>query len=319
MRTGILVVLLIVLSIMSVFIGNIELRLSDLINGDEAQFDILLLTRLPRLAAVIITGAGMSVCGSIMQQIARNKFISPTTGASVQSASLGLLTATIFFSAFGYAASLAMATLFALAGTFAFIALLKKVQVRNVVLVPLLGIMLGGLIESMAVFMAYRFNMVESLNAWMIGSFTWIVRGRFELLYLSLPLVALAIWFADRFTIAGMGKDISTNLGLRYEQVVNLGLVIVSMVTATVVIIVGAVPFLDLIVPNIVSLYRGDNLRRTIWDTALFGAVFLLICDIFSRLVIFPYEVPIGLTVGVIGGVVFLVLLMRQRSMAEDL
>ncbi len=212
-----------------------------------------------------------------------------------------------------------MATLFALAGTFAFIALLKKVQVRNVVLVPLLGIMLGGLIESMAVFLAYRFNMVESLNAWMIGSFTWIVRGRFELLYLSLPLVALAIWFADRFTIAGMGKDISTNLGLRYEQVVNLGLVIVSMVTATVVIIVGAVPFLDLIVPNIVSLYRGDNLRRTIWDTALFGAVFLLICDIFSRLVIFPYEVPIGLTVGVIGGVVFLVLLMRQRSMAEDL
>lgn len=315
MKTSYLLILLAVFSVVSLFVGNIEISLSDVLSLNPQKIEILTLTRIPRLAAIVITGAGMSICGLILQQISRNKFVSPTTGASVNSANFGLLVATIFFSAYGYVASLALAAIFALLGTFAFISILRKVQVRNVVLVPLLGIMLGGLIESMATFLAYRFNMIESLNAWQVGSFTWIVKGRFELLYLSVPLVFVAFLYANKFTIAGMGEDFSTNLGLNYNKIVNLGLIIVSCVTATVVIIVGAVPFLDLIVPNIVSLYKGDNLRRTIWDTAIFGAVFLLICDIFSRLVIFPYEVPIGLTVSVIGSAAFLILLFRRRTL----
>lgn len=314
MKTSYLIILLVVFSVVSLFIGNISISVQDVLSLNPEKTEILLLTRIPRLAAIIITGAGMSICGLILQHISRNKFVSPTTGASVQSASFGLLIATIFFSAYGYIASLALAALFSLIGTFAFILILRRVQVKNIVLVPLLGIMLGGLIESMATFLAYRFNMVESLNAWMVGSFTWIVKGRFELLYLSIPLVFIAFLYANKFTIAGMGEDFSTNLGLKYNQIVNLGLVIVSLVTATVIIIVGAVPFLDLIVPNIVSLYKGDNLRKTIWDTALFGAVFLLVCDIFSRVVIFPYEVPIGLTVGVIGSTTFLIMLFRRRA-----
>lgn len=314
MKTSYLIILLVVFSVVSLFVGNIEISVQDILSLNPEKIEILTLTRFPRLAAIIITGAGMSICGLILQQISRNKFVSPTTGASVTSANLGLLIATIFFSAYGYLASLVFSAFFALLGTFAFILILRKVQVRNVVLVPLLGIMLGGLIESIATFLAYRFNMIESLNAWMVGSFTWIVKGRFELLYLSIPLVAVAFLYANKFTIAGMGEDFSTNLGLKYNQIVNLGLVIVSLVTATVVIIVGAVPFLDLIVPNIVSLYKGDNLRKTIWDTAIFGAVFLLVCDIFSRLIIFPYEIPIGLTVGVIGSTTFLILLFRRRA-----
>jgi iron complex transport system permease protein len=314
MKTIYLIILLVVFSIVSVFVGNIEISLSDVLSWNPEKIEILTLTRFPRLAAIILTGAGMSICGLILQHISRNKFVSPTTGASVNSANFGLLVATIFFSAYGYLASLVFSAAFALIGTFTFISILRKVQVRNVVLVPLLGIMLGGLIESMATFLAYRYNMIESLNAWQVGSFTWIVKGRFELLYLSIPLVILAFLYANKFTIAGLGEDFSTNLGLKYNQIVNLGLVIVSLVTAMVAIIVGAVPFLDLIVPNIVSLYKGDNLRKTIWDTALFGAVFLLVCDIFSRLIIFPYEIPIGLTVGVIGSATFLILLFRRRS-----
>ena len=314
-KTGYLLILLAVFSAVSLFIGNIDVSWRDVWEWNPQKVEILALTRVPRLASIILTGAGMSICGLILQQISRNKFVSPTTGASVSSASFGLLVATIFFASYGYLASLVIASICALAGTFAFITILRKVQVRNVVLVPLLGIMLGGLIESMATFLAYRFNMVENLNAWMVGSFTWIVRGRFELLYLSVPLVALAFFYANKFTIAGMGEDFSTNLGLKYNQIVNLGLIIVSLVTATIVIIVGAVPFLDLIVPNIVSLYKGDNLRKNIWTTAVFGALFLLVCDIFSRLVVFPYEIPIGLTVGVIGSVIFLVLLFRRRAL----
>lgn len=309
--------ILLVMSIASLFVGNIDIRFADILEMDRETLEILYLTRIPRLAAILITGSGMSICGLIMQQISRNKFVSPTTGTSVQSASFGLLFATVFLSSYGYLASLFFAALFSMAGTFAFILILKKVQVKNIVLVPLLGIMMGGLIEAMATFMAYRYNMIESLNSWMIGSFSWIVKGRFELLFLSVPFVVIAFIYANKFTIAGLGEDFATSLGLKYDQVINLGLLIVSLVTATVVIIVGAIPFLDLIVPNLVSLYKGDNLRRSILDTALAGALFLLICDIFGRLVIFPYEIPIGLTVGVIGSTLFLVLLLRRRSLAE--
>lgn len=276
--------------------------------------DVLLLTRLPRLLSVILTGAAMSVCGLIMQQISQNRLVSPTTGASVDSASLGLLVATIYFSSMGYMGSLLVTAVFALAGTFTFILILRKVQIRNMVLAPLIGLMLGGVIQAMATFLAYRFDMVQSLNAWMIGSFTWITKGRYELLYICVPLVIIAFVYANRFTIAGMGEDMSTNLGLSYARIMNLGLAIVSLVTASVIVIVGAIPFLDLVIPNLVSLYKGDHLKRTLWGTALFGAVFLLVCDIFSRLVIYPYEIPIGLTVGSIGCFVFLTLLMKKGA-----
>ena len=93
-----------------------------------------------------------------------------------------------------------------------------------------------------------------------------------------------------------------------------MGLVIVALISSLVVITVGKIPFLGLIVPNIVTLYKGDNLKNSIWITALLGAVFLLGCDILGRLIIYPYEISIGLVVGVIGSIVFLYLLFRRNG-----
>ena len=86
-----------------------------------------------------------------------------------------------------------------------------------------------------------------------------------------------------------------------YEKVVNLGLVIIALVTVSVVITAGNIPISGLIVPNIVSLYKGDNVGENIGHTALFGALFVLVCDILSRIIIYPYELSVGLTVGVLG------------------
>lgn len=143
-----------------------------------------------------------------------------------------------------------------------------------------------------------------------------ITAGRYEMLYISIPLVVIAYIFADRFTIAGMGEDFARNLGLNYKQAVNVGLVIVALSTTLVVLTVGLIPFLGLVVPNIVSIYRGDNLKNSLSDTALLGAVFILFCDILGRILIYPYEIPIGLTVGVIGSGLFIYLLMRRRDYA---
>ena len=158
---------------------------------------------------------------------------------------------------------------------------------------------------------------MQNIGSWMQGNFSMILKGNYELLYLSIPLIIIAIVFAHKFTVVGMGEDFAINLGLDYKKIVNLGLIIVSIVTVCVVITAGQIPYIGLIVPNIVSLYKGDNVHENIWDTALFGAIFVLICDILARIIVYPYELSVGLTVGVIGSAIFLCLILRRKSYAS--
>ena len=197
-----------------------------------------------------------------------------------------------------------------------FMKIMSKIQFKNIIFVPLVGIMFGNIIGAMTDFFAYKYELTQNVGAWMQGDFSMILKGNYEILYITVPLVILAYVYANRFTVAGMGEDFATNLGLNYKKVVNLGLIIVSLVTVCIVVTAGNIPFIGLIVPNIVSLYKGDNLRDTIWHTGLFGAVFVLVCDILGRIIIYPYEIPIGLTVGVIGSITFLYLILRRNANA---
>jgi iron complex transport system permease protein len=89
------------------------------------------------------------------------------------------------------------------------------------------------------------------MSSWLQGDFSMIVKGQYELIYISIPLVIVAYFYANRFTVAGMGEEFSANLGLNYKQVVNIGLVIVALVTTVVILTAGVIPFLGLIIPNI--------------------------------------------------------------------
>jgi iron complex transport system permease protein len=314
MTRKILIILLVVLSIISLLIGAKQISFMDFITFKESSTQILLISRLPRLISIIVTGVGMSIGGLIMQQITRNKFVSPTTAVTVDSAKLGILVSILFISSTNVFGKMLIAFGFALAGTFLFMYLLRKIKIKNVIFIPLLGIMLGNLIDSITTFFAYRYDLIQNINSWMMGDFSLMIKGRYELLFISIPLVVIAFLYANQFTVAGLGEDFSKNLGVNYHRIVNIGLIIVALITATVVITVGSVPFLGLIIPNIVSIYHGDHLKNTIWDTALLGAVFLLFADIIGRVIIFPYEISIGLTVGVIGSIVFIYLLFRRMA-----
>ena len=131
--------------------------------------------------------------------------------------------------------------------------------------------MLGNVIDSVTTFFAYKHDLIQSIGAWFYGDFSMIVSGRYEMMYITIPLIITAYLYADRFTIAGMGEEFSANLGLNYRQVVNIGMVIVALVTAAVILTVGVIPFLGLIIPNIVTLLRGDHLRQNLFFTALLG------------------------------------------------
>lgn len=312
MKLRYLIVLLIILSLISLFVGVRQISPWDLFNLTETQMQTMVISRLPRLFSIILAGSGLSIAGLIMQQLSRNKFVSPTTAGTMDSASLGILVAILLFPAAGMLQKLVIAFGFALVGSLLFMQILERIRYREAILIPLVGLMLGNIIGSITAFFAYKHDLIQTVNTWLHGDFSVILKGRYELLYISVPLMVLAYLYADRFTVAGMGEDFSINLGLNYRQVVNIGLAIVAMVTAVVVLTVGMLPFLGLIIPNIVTMYRGDNLKGTLPHTAVLGAVFVLGCDIGGRLIIYPYEISIGMMVGVIGSGLFLYLLLRR-------
>jgi len=304
-----LAVSLLILSILSLFIGVIDLDTLSLLSGDVRQLRILIISRLPRLLALLCTGIGMSVAGLIMQQLCMNKFVSPTTGATISSAQFGILLALLFMPDSTLWGRALFAFAAAVAGTWGFVWFIQRIQFKDVVMVPLVGIMFSNIIGGITNFLAYKFEMTQALSTWLTGHFSLVLKGRYELVYLAVPLVILAFLYANHFNIAGMGRDFSKNLGVNYNVILFMGLTIAAMITASVVVVVGAVSYIGLIVPNVVSLFKGDNIRGTLADTALFGALFVLVCDMAGRIVIAPYELPIELIIGIIGSILFIMLL----------
>jgi iron complex transport system permease protein len=314
MKKRYLFLALTILSISSIFIGVKDITPLDLLNLQDDQVQILLISRLPRLISILIAGVSMSICGLIMQQLTRNKFVSPTTAGTMDSARLGILVSLMMFTSASPLEKMGVAFLFALAGTFIFMKILERIRFKDTIFIPLVGLMFGNIIGSITTFFAYKNDLIQNMSSWLQGDFSMIVKGQYELIYISIPLVIVAYFYANRFTVAGMGEEFSANLGLNYKQVVNIGLVIVALVTTVVILTAGVIPFLGLIIPNIVSIYLGDNLKKSLPHTALLGAVFILFCDIFGRLIIYPYEISIGLTVGVIGSIIFIYLLFRRKA-----
>lgn len=306
-----LLVITIILSVISIFVGVSNINI---FNMGTSEIEVLMISRLPRLISILVAGIGMSISGVIMQQISNNKFISPTTATTVDAAKLGVLFSIIIFTSANIFQKMVLSFIFSLVGTFMFMTILKKIKIKNVIFIPLIGIMLGNVIGSITDFFAYKYNLTQSMGAFLQGSFSTVLKGNYEILYLSIPLVIIAFTYVHKFTLAGMGEEMSVSLGLNYKKVTNIGVIIVALISSLVVITVGSIPFVGLIIPNIVSIWKGDNLKNNMPIVALLGASFVLACDIISRLIIAPYEVPIDLTIGVIGAVIFLYLIFRRNK-----
>lgn len=292
--------------------GVLDINPQSLLAGDREQWEVFFISRLPRLLAILCTGVGMSVAGLIMQQLCSNKFVSPTTGATISSAQFGILLALLFMPSSTLRSRALFAFACAILGTWVFVWFIQRIQFKDVVMVPLVGIMFGNVIGGITNYLSYKYEMTQAMSSWLVGHFSIVLSGNYELVWLSVPLVVLAFVFANHFNIVGMGKDFSKNLGVPYNLVLFLGLSIAAMITASVVVVVGSISYIGLIVPNIVAMFKGDKIRGTLVDTALFGAIFVLVCDMIARVVIAPYELPIELIVGIIGSVLFIGLLLYR-------
>ncbi len=313
------IALLALLAFVSLLVGVSDVSVTTLLrlfshNDDDLATQVLVASRVPRTLALLLAGSAMAVAGLLMQMLARNHYVEPTTMGTAESAGMGMLIGILWWPDMPVFGKMGLAAVFALAGTALFLAVLRRIRLRSALIVPLVGLVLSGVIESATTFIAYRFDLMQAARSWMTADFSAIVQGRYEMLWLSLGITLLAMLAADRFTVAGMGQEFATNLGLNYKRLLAQGVLVVAVVTASVIVTVGIIPFVGLIVPNLVRLVVGDNVRKSVLWVAWAGALMALACDLIGRVVIAPYEIPIGTVMGVLGSAMFLALLLSRRK-----
>lgn len=301
------VVVVLALAALSMSVGAYDITTGEL--GTE----MLWITRFPRTVSLILAACAMCVAGLVMQMLTQNRFVEPTTTGTTEWAGLGLLLATLVIPTITIPGKMAVASTFAFIGTMIFLAVLRRIALRSSLIVPLVGMMLGAVVSSLTTFIAMSTNTLQMLGTWFMGSFSAVVRGRYESLWI-VAIVVLVIWIAaDRFTVAGLGRDVAVSVGVRYERVVFFGTALVALAAGVTTVVVGFLPFLGLVIPNLVSMIRGDNLRSNIPWVCIGGASLILVCDVIGRLVRYPFEIPVSMILGVVGAVVFIAMLLRER------
>ena len=314
MKKSYLFLLLLILTILSLFVGVHGVSITGLLEGDEIERMLFIKTRFPRTISLILAGGMLSVGGKIMQHLMQNKFVSEGTIGMMDSARLGILIVMIFLPNSSILTRSFAAFLFAYVGVLLFLSLSKVLPKGDPMILPLTGVMFGNIIGAIATFLAYQFQVVQNVSSWLQGNFATVMEGSYELIYVTIPVFILLYFLGYQITIAGLGSELSTNLGLNHQRLQWIVFALVALGSSSVLLMVGAIPFLGVVVPNLVSLFYGDHFKNTMGLTAIFGAIFLLVCDIIARVLIAPYEIPVSVVVGVIGGALFLFLLMRRKQ-----
>ena len=303
------IVAVFILGIISLFTGVYD------IHGQEDGINMFFITRVPRTAALMLTGAAMSMSGLVTQLVTQNRMVEPTTTGTIEWAGLGLIFVYLIFPAPTLVLRMTGAIIFSFIGTMIFFLFLKRVKLRSSIIVPIIGMMLGAVISAISTFVGLVFQMTQNIETWFVGSFAPVQIGRYEYLWLIILVTILIFIYADRLTLAGLGEDIATSLGANYNKIVILGTGLISLAVGIVAAVIGNLPFLGLIVPNIVSMYRGDDLRSNLPWVCVLGMGIITLCDIISRVIIMPFEVPVSLILGTLGSVTFIVILLRQRRL----
>lgn len=297
-----------ILGVISLFTGVYDIW------GREDGWEMFFITRVPRTVALMLTGAAMAMSGLVMQLITQNRLVEPTTTGTIEWAGLGLLVVYLFVPAPTLLQRMTGAIIFSFIGTMIFFLFLKRVRLRSSLIVPIIGLMLGAVISAISTFLGLFFQMLQIIEGWFVGSFAAVQVGRYEYLWIIVIITILIFIFGNRLTLAGLGEEVTTSLGVNYNRLILLANGLIAVAVGIVAAVIGNLPFLGLIVPNVVSMFRGDDLRSNLPWVCVLGMGTVTLCDIISRVLIMPFEVPVSLILGTLGAVVFITILLRRRK-----
>ena len=321
-----LVSLFLVISfVLGLTLGRYEISISDFFkmlfsqSGYEIERSIVLNLRLPRTIIAALTGLALSVSGLLYQETFQNKLVSPdllgvSSGAGVGAALaivMGLSSVFISFFAFGFGVLTVLATMF----------VTKAFQNKSSMVLTLSGIIVGGCMSAVLSFIKYLADAettLASITFWLMGSFE---QSLMEDVFILLPIVAICsiviLSISWRINIVALGKEEAQTKGINYRLYRTTIIIVATLLTASSVAFAGTISWIGLVVPHIVRLMVGRDTKKTIPMCMLFGATFMIITDILSR-VFTSAEIPLSAVTGFFGTIIFVVLLFIRRDTIRE-
>ena len=287
--------------------------------ADNVDAQVFFVARLPRVLAAALVGSAFALAGVVFQALLRNPLASPDTLGVSAGAALGAITVIAFHldvSIFGVSA-IPIASFAGSAGAFGIIYALSIARRRGTSTMVLLlaGVAISALLSAFNRFITLIADFTDTFRSvrWMMGS---LDVGSYREIVAA--LVPLAVSFAMIFSLPrvldliSLGPDAAESRGVDVKRAERLALVGASLSTGAAVSLGGPIPFVGIIVPHMVRLMIGADHRLVLPASALFGASFLVVCDLLARTIFGPVEPPVGTVTALLGGPFFLWLLFRR-------
>lgn len=288
--------------------------------ADNTDAQIFFIARLPRTLAGAFVGGLLAAAGVVFQGLLRNPLATPYTLGISAGAALGAMLAITFnwsLSAFGIPA----VPLASFVGSFAAVAIVYALaRARNrglsTTVLLLAGVTLNAFFSALILFVQYFADFANTYRTlrWLMGD---LDVSSYEPLIAATPLAIAGLiafaWVARPLNLLSLGPDSAESRGLDVASVQRTAFLSASLVTGAAVSVGGPIGFVGIIIPHLVRLLVGPDHRLVLPASALFGAAFLVICDVASRTVLAPVELPVGIITAIVGGPFFLWLLMRNR------
>ena len=287
--------------------------------ADNADAQIFFVARLPRVLAAAVVGGSLALAGAIFQALLRNPLATPDTLGVSSGAALGAMLAIAFHFDFAVAglSSVSLSSLAGSIGALGIVYMLATARRRGLSTTVLLlaGVTMTAFFSALTLSVQYMTDFADAFRTvrWLMGA---LDVGGYGPVIAALPLLAasaaMVATLPRPLDLISLGADSASARGVNVERAERLALVSASLVTGAAVSISGPVAFVGLVVPHMVRLVVGSDHRLVLPASALFGATFLIGCDLIARTMFSPIELPVGIITAVIGGPFFLWLLVRR-------
>lgn len=286
--------------------------------NNDLTTDVIYYLRLPRFLLSLFVGAGLAVCGCVMQAVLRNSLADPYLIGISSGASLGAVIAIVF--GLGTWHGFALIGLFAFGGALLFSALIIVTanvlgRVKEVGLL-LCGMMLNAIGSSLVSLLLVLFadtDGIQNLTYWLMGSLQQATFPQIQ--WVGLLVLGGTFFFWSQYralNLLVLGEEAATTLGYSTQRIRQYYILLVAILVGTMVYVSGMIGFVGLLVPHMVRLVVGENHRILVPVSAIVGAAFLAIADMGSRMALASEELPIGIVVALIGSPIFIALLVRK-------
>ncbi len=323
----VLTVIAVAAIVLSLSVGEVAIpfrKLPHILAETESmEYGVLFYIRIPRTMLGFAVGGSLSLAGAILQGIYRNPLVEPYTLGISGGASLGV---TFVLVSGLHLAHILILPIAGFIGAFITIFLVYSLSIRNRELnvnrMLLIGVMISFISSSLMMFLMSitTSENIQSIVYWMMGSLNESNRSLITVVVtLSLVCLAVSYLFVMPLNALRLGEERAKHLGVNSNVIIRILFIITSLLTGAAISVAGVIGFVGLVIPHIVRLWVGSDYRIMLIASFLSGSAFLLVCDVIARTIISPNELPIGVITGIVGGIVFILLLSKSRKASKAL